>query len=80
MEVHLARPLDGAARLLPAGTRVVASGVDWLRYETEDPQVCNPAFLRALGQAGVDVVTLAEVERSLEDVYLQVVGQPRVEA
>jgi ABC-2 type transport system ATP-binding protein len=80
MEVRLARPLDGAARLLPDGTRVVASGADWLRYETEDPQACNPAFLRALGQAGIDVVTLAEVERSLEDVYLQVVGQPRVEA
>jgi len=76
MEVRLARPLDGAARLLPQGTHVVASGADWLRYETEDPQESNPRFLRALGQAGIDVVTLAEVERSLEDVYLQVVGQP----
>jgi len=80
MEVRLARPLDGAARLLPAGTAVVAHGEDWLRYETEDPGVSNPQFLRALGQAGIDVVTLAEVERSLEDVYLQVVGQPRAAA
>jgi ABC-2 type transport system ATP-binding protein len=77
MEVRLARPLDGAARLLPQGTNVVSSGPDWLRYEAEDPQESNPRFLRALGQAGIDVVTLAEVERSLEDVYLQVVGQAR---
>jgi ABC-2 type transport system ATP-binding protein len=80
MEIHLARPLDGAARLLPQGTLVVASGPDWLRYETEDPHQSNPRFLHALSQAGIDVVTLAEVERSLEDVYLQVVGQPRLPA
>jgi len=76
MEIRLSRPLDGAARLLPEGTRLVATGPDWLRYETEDPQESNPRVLRALGTAGVDVVTLSEVERSLEDVYLQVVGRP----
>jgi ABC-2 type transport system ATP-binding protein len=80
MEVRLARPLDGAAGLLPQGTRVVASGADWFRYEVDDPDEVNPRFLRSLGQAGIDVVTLAEVERSLEDVYLQVVGQPRAQA
>jgi ABC-2 type transport system ATP-binding protein len=79
MEVRLSRPLDGAAHLLPQGTQIVASGPDWLRYETENPQDSNPVFLRALGQAGIDVVTLSEVERSLEDVYLQVVGQARPE-
>jgi ABC-2 type transport system ATP-binding protein len=77
MEIHLSRKLDGAARLLPQGTQLVASGDDWLRYETADPQQTNPSYLRALNEAGIDVVTLAEVERSLEDVYLQVVGQPR---
>ena len=80
MELRLARPLDGAAGLLPQGARLVASGADWLRYETEDPRDSNPRFLRALGQAGIDVVTLAEVERSLEDVYLQVVGRARPSA
>lgn len=80
MEVHLAGPLDGAARFLPQGTRIVASGPDWLRYDTDNAEDSNPRFLRALGEAGIDVVTLAEVERSLEDVYLQVVGQARVDA
>jgi ABC-2 type transport system ATP-binding protein len=80
MEVRLSRPLDGAAGLLPEGARVIASGPDWLRFETEDPQATNPAFLRSLGGAGIDVVTLSEVERSLEDVYLQVVGTAGVQA
>jgi ABC-2 type transport system ATP-binding protein len=80
MEVRLARPLDGAARLLPDGTRLMASGPDWLRFETENPEESNPRFLRALGGAGIDVVTLSEVERSLEDVYLQVVGHAGPEA
>jgi hypothetical protein len=51
-----------------------------LRFETEDPGESNPLFLRALGGAGIDVVTLSEVERSLEDVYLQVVGHAGPEA
>jgi ABC-2 type transport system ATP-binding protein len=75
MEVHLTGALDGVAHLLPAGTQLIASGPDWLRYDTDDPSSTNPAFLQALGRAGVGVVTLAEVERSLEDVYLRVVGQ-----
>jgi ABC-2 type transport system ATP-binding protein len=76
MELRLARPLDGAARLLPEGTRLLASGDDWLRYETDDPRETNPLILRSLGLAGIDVVTLSEVELSLEDVYLQVVNPP----
>ena len=77
MEVRLAGPLDGAAHLLPGEAVLLDSGDDWLRYKTEDPQVTNPRVLHALGAAGIQVVTLAEVERSLEDVYLQVVGHEK---
>jgi ABC-2 type transport system ATP-binding protein len=80
MEVRLAGPLDGAARLLPGEAVLVASGEDWLRYQTDDPKATNPRVLQALGSAGVQVVTLTEVEQSLEDVYLQVVGHQKVEA
>jgi len=31
--------------------------------------------LQAMTEAGVKVVTLSEVERSLEDVYLQVIAE-----
>jgi ABC-2 type transport system ATP-binding protein len=45
-------------------------GPDWVRYRTERPEVSNPALLARLGRAAAPVLTLAEVPRSLEAVYL----------
>ena len=74
MELRVAERLDGAVDVLPPDLRPIAHGNDWLRYETAQPETDNPRVLQAMLEAGVPVVTLAEVERSLEDVYLQVVG------
>ncbi|NIS82083.1 MAG: ATP-binding cassette domain-containing protein [Anaerolineales bacterium] len=75
MELRLTVSLDGAMKLLPAELTVVARGQNWLRYETCDPETDNPRILQAMSKAGIPVVTLSEVERSLEDVYLQVVSE-----
>jgi ABC-2 type transport system ATP-binding protein len=74
MELRLAGRLDGAALLLPDGLQPIAIGPDWLRYRADFPQEMNPRLLRAMAAAGIQVVTLSEVGRSLEDVYLRVVG------
>ena len=74
MELRVASELDGAARFLPSGVTQVAAGEDWLRFRVSHPEEVNPRLLGALSKAGVPVVTLAEVPRSLEDVYLQAVG------
>jgi ABC-2 type transport system ATP-binding protein len=74
MELRLAQSLDGAVGLLPPGIDLLASGPDWFRYRTAHPESVNPRVLGALAAAGVPVVTLSEVQRSLEDVYLQVVA------
>ncbi|MBC8097948.1 MAG: ABC transporter ATP-binding protein [Armatimonadetes bacterium] len=50
-------------------------GVNWLRYTTPDPNVTNPALLRRLLGLGIEVVTLAPITRTLEDIYLQVVQE-----
>ena len=73
MELHVACPLDGAARHLPKGLEILVSGPDWMRYRATLPQEVNPRVLRAMAEAGIPVITLSEVGRSLEDVYLQVV-------
>lgn len=74
MEVRAAAVLDGA--LAQLGTlEVVASGADWFRFRTTDPARDNPALLARLAALGVPVVTLSEVERRLEDVYLKIVEQ-----
>jgi ABC-2 type transport system ATP-binding protein len=64
---------NGVVKLVSDLATVEAQGEDWLRYSTPHPQEINPLLLQALAAQGVGVVTLSEVARSLEDVYLQVV-------
>jgi ABC-2 type transport system ATP-binding protein len=74
LELHTAGPLNGALAEIETLARVVEHGVDWVRYLAEAPEVTNPQILARLTGQQVGVVTLAEVPRSLEDVYLQVVA------
>jgi ABC-2 type transport system ATP-binding protein len=74
MELRLAAPLNGLAEDLADMVEVVATGDNWLRYRGGDPERINPALIERLAHRLVPVVTLAEVSRSLEEVYLQVVS------
>jgi hypothetical protein len=55
---------------------VESHGDTWLRYWSNNPVSDNPPLLHWLSEQKVDVVTLSEVRRSLEEVYLRVVEQP----
>ena len=55
--------------------KVEGCGDTWLRYSTPDPERVNPRLLQRLAERGVPVVTLSEVPRSLEDVYLRIVNE-----
>jgi ABC-2 type transport system ATP-binding protein len=70
MEVRLATSCDGVAGLVSDLVKVHSQGADWLRYTVSDPTAGNPRVIRALVAQGVEVVTVSEVTRSLEDVYL----------
>ena len=73
LEVQLGQPLDG---LLPVIERVVsieARGYNWFRYRTDSPGEINPLLVHRLTEQGANIVTLSEVPRSLEDVYLRIV-------
>lgn len=75
LELRLGRALDG---LLPEVERVVhvqEHGEDWLRYATGRPDVVNPRVVERLTGLGVPIVTLSEVPRSLEEVYLRIVSE-----
>lgn len=54
---------------------MVAHGENWLRFRTNKPHQDNPMVLQRLISAGVSVITLSEVPRSLEAVYLQIVNE-----
>jgi ABC-2 type transport system ATP-binding protein len=75
IELQLAHPLNGTVRLVSDLVQVKAHGKDWLRYTTADPDEVNPILLQRLTSQGVGIITVSEVERSLEDVYLQVVEE-----
>jgi ABC-2 type transport system ATP-binding protein len=73
MELRLSVPLDGLLPDLMQQVQVIERGDVWVRYRTENPMAENPRLLRWLTDRSVDVVTLSEVPRRLEDVYLRVV-------
>jgi ABC-2 type transport system ATP-binding protein len=75
MEVQTAQPLNGAASALAGLVTIEARGDTWLRFRTPDPRSTNPAVLRTLSEHGAAVITLSEVQQSLEQVYLQIVTE-----
>lgn len=79
MELRLAQPLNGVVKDLHGLVTVRAVGEQWLRYTSGQPEVDNPQVLAKLAGLGVPVVTLSEVPRSLESVYLQIMGAQATE-
>jgi ABC-2 type transport system ATP-binding protein len=76
MEVRFVQPAtDGVATLLSTLVQVEEAAAGWVRYRTDMPEQANPTVVRALLHAGVDVLSLGEVPRSLEAVYLRVVEE-----
>ena len=47
-----------------------------LRVTLDDPESNNPALVRALVEAGAAIRTITEETRTLDHVYLELVGAP----
>ena len=75
-EIHLAAALNGQVDALLSDVEITAKGSNWFRYQTDQPDHANPALLRTLVEAGMPVVRIQEVPRSLEQVYLQAINSP----
>ena len=75
MELRVNGQLNGVVQELSDMIRVESNGIDWLRYYVADPRVTNPQLLRCVAGLGVDVVTLAPISQTLEDIYLEVVKE-----
>jgi len=56
---------------LPPGVEVTAHRVDGLRFRTTEPVAQNPQVVRELTRLGIPVISLQEVPRNLEQVYLK---------
>lgn len=70
-EVRLANPMDGKKPELPGGVKITTQGDLWLRFRIESPQKNNPALIKNLISANLNIISFQEVQRSLESAYLE---------
>ena len=73
-ELRLGEDLNGWKPSLPQEVQLIARGEDWIRYETSCAEKANPQVLQALLAEGLPVISLHEVPRNLEQVYLKVIN------
>ena len=79
MEIRLAGSLNGLVDRLADQVAVVAAGENWIRYTVPNPTEFNPRLLTELAQQNVPVVTLSEVPRGLEEIYLRIVETGQIQ-
>jgi ABC-2 type transport system ATP-binding protein len=77
IEVQLTELVDGVVEKLPPDLPLIAIGADWFQFRSRRPEVDNPHVLKLLLEQDCSVLSISEVGRSLEDVYLQVVAMER---
>jgi ABC-2 type transport system ATP-binding protein len=77
MEIRLAAPLNGLVKDLQGQVNIVSHGHDWVRYTVSTPSQVNPQLLTRLAQQNIPIITLSEVSRSLEEVYLRIIEAER---
>jgi len=74
-EARLVTSLNGWMPDLPEGTRLVEKTEHSLRFQISQPENANPNLLRQLMEHSIDIISFQEVQRSLEDAYLQAINQ-----
>lgn len=77
-EVRFGNPQSYDQLKLPSDLQISTLGEGWLRYRSSHPERDNPLVLQYLLDQGLKVVSLEEVPRSLEQIYLQVINEPEV--
>jgi ABC-2 type transport system ATP-binding protein len=75
MELRVVGVMNGLAKDISDIVAVEAAGSDWLRYRVRDPEQTNPALIRRVLDLGVEIITLAPLSRTLEEVYLQIMKE-----
>ena len=80
MEIRLAAPLNGLVGHLESRVNIIDHGQNWIRYTVPDPIRFNPILVNELAHQNIPIITLSEVSRSLEEVYLRIVEADQGEA
>ncbi len=80
MELRVRGELNGLAGDIGDMVSVEEAGGNWLRYRVHDPETTNPQLIRKMTALGVDIITLAPLTQTLEEIYLQVVKEDEAAA
>ncbi len=75
MELKVAGEMNGLAKEIGDMVKVEEAGRDWLRFRVADPQMTNPALVRRMTGLGVDIVSIAPISQTLEQIYLQIMEE-----
>lgn len=75
MELRVNGEVNGLHNDLSSMVEIDKYGLNWLQYRTSDPYTTNPRILAKCLELGVEVVTLSQLTKTLEDIYLQVVEE-----
>lgn len=73
VELTFSQPLNGLFKHVSKLVELESHGETWLRYYVDNPVIENPDIVSKLAKRGAKIVSISEVSRSLEDVYLRVV-------
>jgi len=77
-EAQLSEPWQADGLILPEGVTLSENTGSRLRFRVERPHESNQLLLRNLAESQAPVVTLQEVSRSLEQVYLKVMADAQM--
>jgi ABC-2 type transport system ATP-binding protein len=69
-EVRMRNGWRGGTLSLPPGVELVSESGTGARFRVADAEASNPALLRQMMTRGDEIVTMQEVPRTLEEVYL----------
>lgn len=75
MELRINGTLNGLDKNLAEMVTIESYGSNWLQYRSPEPAKTNPQLLAKCMELGIEVVTLSQVTKTLEDIYLQVVEE-----
>ena len=73
-EVRFGYPCNELICSLPAGIEVTGRGPDWLRFRPNQAAKDNPVVMQSLLNQGFPILSLQEMPRSVEQIYLEVMN------
>jgi ABC-2 type transport system ATP-binding protein len=78
-EVILAGAWKKDALPMPAGVSMVEQSENGFRYQTENAAQTNPQVISILQKNGYEIITLQETQRTLEQIYLEVMRRAKAQ-